>query len=102
MRIFRRTITIILMLLAMIPALAQRKQIGEAKTILLRGKDFTKAEKLMTDLLKDSANQENTRIYDIWLQAVEKQYAQLNEKMYMKQKVDTAQLFTLTGSILST
>ena len=101
MRIFRRTITIILMLLAMIPAMAQRKQIGEAKTILLRGKDFTKAEKLMTDLLKDSANQENTRIYDIWLQAVEKQYAQLNEKMYMKQKVDTAQLFTLTKRLFT-
>ena len=62
-----------MMLLVLTPAMAQRKQIGEAKTILLRGKDFAKAEKLMTDLLKDSANQENTRIYDIWLQAVEKQ-----------------------------
>ena len=66
-----------MMLLVLTPAMAQRKQIGEAKTILLRGKDFAKAEKLMTDLLKDSANQENTRIYDIWLQAVEKQYSQL-------------------------
>jgi hypothetical protein len=90
-----------MMLLVLTPAMAQRKQIGEAKTILLRGKDFTKAEKLMTDLLKDSANQENTRIYDIWLQAVEKQYAQLNEKMYMKQKVDTAQLFTLTKRLFT-
>ena len=80
---------------------AQRRQIGDARTILLRGKDFEKAEKMMTDLLKDTANQNNKRIYDVWLQAVEKQYAQLNEKMYMKQKVDTAKLFTLTQRIFT-
>lgn len=96
-----RTIIILFLLLISIVGQAQRKQIGEARTILLRGKDFAKAEKLMTDLLKDSANQENTRIYDIWLQAVEKQYAQLNEKMYMKQKVDTVNLLTLTKRIFT-
>lgn len=80
---------------------AQRRQIGDARTILLRGKEFDKAEKMMTDLLKDTANQNNKRIYDVWLQAVEKQYAQLNEKMYMKQKVDTAKFFTLTQRIFT-
>lgn len=74
---------------------AQRKQIGEARTILKSGKNFEQAEKLMTDLLKDSANQQNTRIYDIWLQAVEKQYLAINEKMYIKQKVDTTAFFNL-------
>lgn len=74
---------------------AQRKQIGEARTILKSGKNLEQAEKLMTNLLKDSANLENTRIYDIWLQAVEKQYLALNEKMYIKQKVDTTQFFDL-------
>ena len=74
---------------------AQRKQIGEARTILKSGKNLEQAEKLMTDLLKDSANLENTRKYDIWLQAVEKQYLALNEKMYLKQKVDTTQFFDL-------
>ncbi len=74
---------------------AQRKQIGEARTILKSGKNCDKAEKLMTDLLKDSANLENKRIYDIWLQAVEKQYMAINEKMYVKQKVDTTQFFNL-------
>ena len=48
---------------------AQRKQIGDARTILKSGKNIEQAEKLMTDLLKDKANEENTRIYDIWLQA---------------------------------
>ena len=74
---------------------AQRKQIGDARTILKSGQNIEQAEKLMTDLLKDSANAENTRIYDIWLQAVEKQYLALNEKMYIKQKVDTAAFFNL-------
>lgn len=74
---------------------AQRKQIGDAKTILKSGKNCEQAEKLMTDLLKDSANMQNKRIYDIWLQAVEKQYLALNEKMYIKQQVDTAQFFNL-------
>ena len=88
-------------MLLVVPGYAQRKQIGEARTILLRGKDFAKAEKMMTDLLKDSVHRDNKRIYDVWLQAVEKQYAQLNEKMYIKQKVDTAQLFTLTQRLFT-
>lgn len=77
------------------PMSAQRKQIGEARTILKSGKNLEQAEKLMTDLLKDSANQQNVRIYDIWLQSVEKQYLAINEKMYIKQKVDTAAFFNL-------
>ena len=99
--IVRRILMAFCLMLTVVAGCAQRKQIGEARTILLRGKDFTKAETLMTDLLKDTANQDNKRIYDIWLQAVEKQYAQLNEKMYMKQKVDTAQLFTLTQRLFT-
>jgi tetratricopeptide (TPR) repeat protein len=51
---------------------------------------------MMTNLLKDSANLENLRIYDVWLQAVEKQYGQLNEQMYKKQEVDTVKLSALT------
>ena len=74
---------------------AQKKQIGEARTILKSGKNIEQAEKLMTDLLKDKNNEDNTRIYDIWLQAVEKQYLAVNEKMYIKQKVDTAKFFNL-------
>jgi tetratricopeptide (TPR) repeat protein len=74
---------------------AQKKQIGEARTILKSGKNIEQAEKLMTDLLKNKDNENNTRIYDIWLQAVEKQYLALNEKMYVKQKVDTTNFFSI-------
>lgn len=74
----------------------QRRQLQEARAIIKSGKDFDKAEKMMTDLLKDSANQHHPRIHDMWLQAVEKQYQQVNEQMYKKQPVDTVKLFTLT------
>ncbi len=91
-----RTKTTIFCLLLVSICAAQRRQIGDARTILKSGKNFDKAEKMMTDLLKDSTNLENVRIYDVWLEAVEKQYAQLNERMYKKEVVDTAQLFSLT------
>lgn len=91
-----RNLTTIFCITLALACAAQRRQIGDARTILKSGKNLDKAEKLMTDLLKDSANQENTRIYDIWLQAVEMQYAQLNEKMYKKEQVDTVKLFSLT------
>ena len=95
MKTLRITITIGCILLSVV-CVAQRRQIGDARTILKSGKNLDKAEKLMTDLLKDSANLENPRIYDVWLEAVEKQYGQMNEQMYKKEVVDTAKLFTLT------
>ncbi len=79
-----------------ISATAQRRQLQEARVILKGDKDYDKAEKLMTDLLKDSANLSNARIYDMWLLAVEKQYLQVNERMYKKQQVDTTHFFELT------
>ena len=66
-----RSIVIVVMLVFVsVSVCAQRKQIGEARTILKSGKDYDRAERLMTDLLKDSANRENKRIYEIWLQSV--------------------------------
>lgn len=95
MKVLRITLTIGCIFLSVI-CVAQRRQIGDARTILKSGKNFDKAEQMMTELLKDSANLENMRIYDVWLEAVEKQYGQLNEQMYKKEKVDTVKLFTLT------
>lgn len=95
MKVLRIILTIGCIFLSVI-CVAQRRQIGDARTILKSGKNFDKAEQMMTELLKDSANLENMRIYDVWLEAVEKQYGQLNEQMYKKEKVDTVKLFTLT------
>ena len=88
-------------LLTLTTASAQKRQIAEAEGYLRSGKNYDKAELLMTKLLKDSANRQNPRIYNLWLQAVEKQYDALNEKMYKHQTIDTTQLFTLTRRIFT-
>ena len=96
-----RRLTIFIALFVSLTVCAQRKQIGEARTYLKSGKNFDKAEKLMTDLLKDSANRENKRIYEIWYQSVQKQYEQANEKFYMKKQQDTAQFFSLVRKLFT-
>lgn len=75
---------------------AQRKEIGQARTFIKSGKNFDRAEKLMRDLLRDSAHQENVKIHSILCDALRKQYEVGNMKMYLKQKMDTAELFHLT------
>ena len=80
---------------------AQKRQMAEAENYLRSGKNFDKAEQLMTKLLKDSVNRQNPRIYNLWLQAVEKQYDALNEKMYKHQTIDTTNLFKLTRRIFT-
>ena len=75
------------------PVAAQKKQLKEARTYIKKNNSLDKAEKLMTDLLKDSANRQNPKIYQTWFEAVEKQYDQGNEKLYLKQQYDTATLF---------
>ena len=99
-------LTIILLILStflfpLSPAFAQKRQMAEAENYLRSGKNFDKAEQLMTKLLKDSVNQQNPRIYDLWLQAVEKQYLALNEQMYKHQCIDTTKLFSLTKQLFT-
>lgn len=72
-----------------------RTDIDKAKTYIKSGKDFDKAEKLMTELLKDSANHDNIKIYATWFDAVLNQYNAANEKLYLKQKYDTAAFYNL-------
>ena len=96
----KRIIILSLLLIILVPCLnAQRKEIGQARTFMKSGKNFDRAEKLMRDLLKDSANQENVKIHSILCDALRKQYEAGNMKMYLKQKVDTAQLFHLTRTM---
>ncbi|MGN0281076.1 MAG: tetratricopeptide repeat protein [Prevotella sp.] len=47
----------------------------------------------------DSASRCNPRVHAYLLQAVEKQYAEGNEKLYLKQKYDTTALFALTKKL---
>ena len=76
--------------------MAQKKELSQARAILKSGKGVEQAEKLMIGLLKDSANRDNKRIYAVWYESVLMQYQAVNEKLYMKQRQDTAQFFQLT------
>ena len=96
-----RYLVLLCCLIISLVASAQRRQLQEARIYLKSGKNFDKAEKLMTDLLKDSANHSNKRIYDYWWQSVQKQYDQANERFYMKQKQDTAKFFSLVRQLFS-
>lgn len=93
-------ITMAALHMAVLPSCAQKKEIDEARTIIKSGKNVTKAEQLMTDLLKsDAQNKENAKIYATWFDAVEAQYVQANEQLYLKQKYDTAAFFNLTRKL---
>ncbi len=104
-RVIRLIFSLTAALVVALPLCAQtnkklvRKSIDQAKTYINSGKDFDKAEKLMTDLLKDSTNRSNIKIYEIWFDAVCKQYDAANEKLYLKQKYDTADFYTLTRHV---
>lgn len=78
-----------------------RQNISEARTILKSGRGGDQAERLMTDLLKDSVNREDKRIYAVWYDAVLMQYLAVNEKLYMKQRQDTAQFLDLTRRLFN-
>lgn len=99
----RKIALAIFLLITVTPCLdAQKKELSQARTYIKSGKDFDKAEKLLSGLLKDSANRHNPKIYLLLYQAQKKQYDAGNEKLYMKQKYDTASMFNLTRNIYST
>ena len=80
-------------------AWAQKKEISEAKASLKAQRDYDKVESSMEKLLKDSANHTNLKIWNLLYQAVDRQYAQINEQMYLKQKTDTSKFFTLSDRL---
>lgn len=81
-------------------ATAQKRELSQARSSIKSGK-YQEAEQLMTTLLKDSANRANKRIYQTWYDAVWHQYEQGNEKLYLKQKYDTAAFFTNTRKLFT-
>ena len=95
------TLTLLFIMITPCLTMAQKKELSQARTILKSGKKIEEAEKLMTGLLKDSANRDNKRIYAVWYESVLMQYQLVNEKLYMKQKQDTAQFFELTRRLFS-
>lgn len=82
--------------------LGQKKVISQARDFIKSGNSLDKAEKLMADLLKDSASRDNEKIWITLFEAQQKQYDQGNEKLYLKQQYDTASLFNLTRRMFAT
>ncbi|WP_315578853.1 hypothetical protein [Hoylesella oralis] len=74
----------------------QKKEIAQARQFIKNGNNLENAESMMTKLLQDSTNKNNTKIWNILFNAVKKQYELGNEKLYLKQQYDTAQLFIIT------
>ena len=69
-----------------------RHDLSQARAYIKSGK-YDEAEKTVTNLLKDSTNRRNKRIYLAWFDAVRGKHDQGNEKLYLKQKYDTAAFF---------
>lgn len=91
-----RKIAIAILALIVSVSFAQKKELSQARTYIKSGKDYDKAEKLMTDLIaKDSVNRQNKKIYATWYESVLGQYQQINEKIYLHQKYDTATVYNL-------
>ena len=89
----KRLIAALLLLLMMTPCLmAQKKELSQARSSIKSGK-YADAEKVLTNLLKDSVNRTNKRIWLAYYDAVLGQYEQGNEKLYLKQQYDTVAFF---------
>lgn len=75
---------------------AQKKEISAANDNVKANRNLSQAQSSMEKLLKDSSNLYNKKIWNILYESVRKQYEEGNEKLYLKQAYDTANLFNLT------
>lgn len=81
---------------------AIKKELDAAKINFKQQKNLDKTEATMRNLLKDSLNKNDIRIYQALQQSVILQYAQINEKVYLKQKYDSAQLYDISKRLFET
>jgi len=87
-----------------------RQSLSTAKEYIKKESNLDKAETMMRTLLKDSANKQNEKIWNLLCQSLKKQYEQENEKFYLskkpifekivssqkRQQVDTTKFFNIT------
>ncbi|MBQ6652137.1 MAG: hypothetical protein IJM81_01905 [Prevotella sp.] len=88
--------SILITIFLSVPANAQRKELAQARQLIKAKNNLAQAEQSMRNLLADSANRKNTKIWLTLFEAIKKQYEIGNEKLYLKQPYDTAQLFLAT------
>lgn len=97
----KRIVTTIILILSFVPIFAQKKEINAAIDNLKANKDLDKVEASMMTLLKDSSNTSNEKIWDLLFESLKKQYQAGNEKLYLKQKYDTASLFNIASRMFA-
>lgn len=91
-----------LLLCVVLMVFAQKKEISQAREIIKKGTNLEQAISLMQNLLTDSANRHNEKIWITLYEAYKKQYDQGNEKLYLKQSYDTTQLFKAVKQLFLT
>ncbi|MCQ2221038.1 MAG: hypothetical protein MJZ12_06565 [Prevotella sp.] len=72
-----------------------KKQLDQARQNIKKGNNLENTEKQMRELLKDSLNSGDLSIRIALYNSIRKQYEQGNEKLFLKQKYDTASLFNI-------
>ena len=92
--------TLLLLLMTTPCLMAQKKELSQARSSIKSGK-YADAEKVLTNLLKDSTNRTNKKIWLAYYDAVLGQYEQGNEKLYLKQQYDTAAFFSKALQLLT-
>lgn len=98
----KKTLLFLFSLFALvIAASAQKKDIAQARDWVKQGRDLDKAEQTMSKVLKDSANREKEKLWEILFNALRGQYEQGNEKLYLKQKYDTASIFNIASRMFT-
>ncbi|MBQ9532488.1 MAG: hypothetical protein IJR71_00795 [Prevotella sp.] len=95
MKKVERLFLTVLFLTLTLMAQAQKKEISAAKLNIKNGTNLEAAEKSIRALLTDSTNRQNPKLWLLLQGAVKKQYDVGNEKLYLKQQYDTAQLFII-------
>jgi len=111
-----RRLFFLFLLLIPVCLCAQRKEIAQAKQQIKAGtrvtaantqkyneakKNLKAAQQSMQNLLKDSTNRDNDKIWLTLFDAVKTQYDNGNEQLYLHMTYDTAKLFTLTREMFS-
>lgn len=89
-------------LLSSLSGFAQKKQLQAVRDQIKAGKELARAENTLRGLLVDSVSRKNSKIWLLLCDALVKQYEQGNEKLYLKQKYDTAAFFSVTRRLYDT
>lgn len=72
-----------------------KKLLDQARTNIKKGSNLESTEKQLRDLLNDTVNHRQMQARVLLCEAIAKQYEIGNEKLFLKEKYDTAALFTI-------